>query len=35
MISCGPLTWPTFWAALELIRLTTPMVPIILPSPDM
>ena len=35
MISCGPLTCPAFWAALEVIRLTTPTVPIILPSPDM
>ena len=26
--------WPAFWAAFELVRLTTPTVPIIVPSPE-
>ena len=34
MISWGPVAWPAFWAALELIRLITPTVPIIVPSPE-
>jgi hypothetical protein len=34
MISCGPVTCPAFWAAFELTRLTTPTVPIIVPSPE-
>jgi len=34
MISWGPVAWPAFWAALELTRLITPTVPIIVPSPE-
>jgi len=35
IICSGPVTWPAFWAAFELIRLITPTVPIIVPSPEM
>ena len=35
MISFGPVTWPAFWAADELVRLATPTVPIMVPSPEM